>query len=483
MSATIGDSTTPRLKSARASGFDRRVDRSGARVPRPLPPPPRSPRPRARASSPTRGTRVLVRHAGSGLPPLAPRTPGSGRGKRREARQARRVGVRERAEQSRRHLTGGGHPCGGGRHRGGHPPPPPGPAAPSSALAVASIFTSKYLQARVNTVACNFRNLAGERDVGAPRRRAAHRRRVARMGRAGRRAPIAARGGIRAGAIAVPHGGIALAREMASLFGVARAEPRRLGGRDFCVVRSRRNPAVALLLVRLTLCRRVVRPRLGKPGRFSETRDGRSRPWRWVPPAASPNRPGTPPGCWAVAGMNVMDVVREQPTPSKLAETQKRTAARSRRGVERRSPRTTRASRAGGADRIVGGARAAFAARARFERGVFSRGRAARRRSWRRSRRRARWRGRRLLGGRKAAERRDDRKPPRRSRHLARVHVARVRRVAGVSMLRPAVQVPGIVAVAATGEGATVSSVARTREVLTDARVAHRHDFERNCRR
>ena len=113
------------------------------------------------------------------------------------------------------------------------PPPPRVSSAPSARAAVASIFTSKYLQARrPRVVACNFSDAAS---CGRARRRARPRWRAARLddgwrgcGRAGRRAPIAAPcGGSRArppSAIAVPRGGIALAREMASLFGVARAE-------------------------------------------------------------------------------------------------------------------------------------------------------------------------------------------------------------------------------------------------------------------
>ena len=66
------------------------------------------------------------------------------------------------------------------------------------------------------------------------------------------------------------------------------------------------------------------------------------------------------------------------------------------------------------------------------------------------------------------ATRRSKNHRARRSRRLARVHVARVRRVAAsrVRQRRGEVRVrEGIVAVATTGEGATVSSVARAREV------------------
>ena len=277
----------------------------------------------------------------------------------------------------------------------------------------------------------------------------------------------------------------ALAREMASLFGVARAEPRRLGGRDFCVVRSRRNPAVALLLVRLTLPtgESVTSETPGNPRRF------RARTPRWsessvevgVPPAASPESTGVVTsgvlGGWR--GMNVMDVVR-------MSNRLLRNFARKPGNVHRRAFATWRRATIAARDarRVAAQAelrsdrwrraRETFAARRALRTWrVLARTRAAGRAALVASLEKARalaWKDAFSRWRRKAAERRDDRKTTARavrvvsractSRAFAAWRRPRVRQRRGEVRVRE-----GIVAVATTGEGATVSSVARAREV------------------
>ena len=427
----------------------------------------------------------------SGLPPLAPRTPGFGsRGSVGSATSASGSGFR-----SARNSLDGTSPVVGTPAVGVGTPAvgTPTAAAPASsapsrgALAVASIFTSKYLQARRKYRRVQFfSNLRGVSEtwelLGGARRVDDGWRGWGALDGARQSPPPAEESGGKPSPF--PAEESALAREMASLFGVARAEPRRLGGRDFCVVRSRRNPAVALLLVRLTLPtgESVTSETPGNPRRFRENAEmvgvvrGGGGTTRGV---AGIDRGRHLRGVGRVAG-DERDGRRahEQPTPSKFrAKTRETyTAARSRRGVERRSPRATRdaSPRRRSFDRIVGDARARRSRAPRASNVACSREDPSGGTSGARGVAREGARvgvERRLLevapkGCR--ATRRSKNHRARRSRRLARVHVARVRRVAAsrVRQRRGEVRVrEGIVAVATTGEGATVSSVARAREV------------------
>ena len=243
-----------------------------------------------------------------GLPPLAPRTPGFGsRGSVGSA------------------TSGVGGAASGSGFRSprtsfdGTPPvvvdtTSPLSSAPSrGALAVASIFTSKYLQARRRGGRVQFfSNLRGVSETwellgGAWHADGEWRGWGALDGVRGDRPEGA--GGSRTPPAADES---ALAREMASLLGVARVEPRRLGGRDFCVVRSRRAPARALLLVRLTLPtgESVTSETPGKPRRARVPRWSESSVSVEVPTAASDSAGEVSSGFFRGGReMDVMDVV------------------------------------------------------------------------------------------------------------------------------------------------------------------------------
>ena len=501
-----------RLKSERApSGFDsaRRPVRSPR--PRPLPPPPRSPRPRARASGPTRGTarsrstrRRVVSAAGAADARVRVE------GKRRERDERVRVGVQERAEQSRRHLTGGGHPCGGGRHPGGGHPHRRRPGVERAAEGRARGGFDIHEQ--IPTGACRkyrrvqfFSNLRGvsetwellaaargasttggadgARWTARANRRPPRRNPVGVHRRSPRRNPRSLARWRRSSASLAPN--LVDSAVVISASFVRVETPRWRS--SSCDSRSpRASPS---------------RPRLQetRDDRARERRDGRSRPWRWgYRSAASPDSTGDVTsgvlGGWR--GMNVMDVVR-------MSNRLLRNFARKPRnvhrrafatGVERRSPRATRdaSPRRRSFDRIVGDARARRSRAPRASNVVCSREDPSGGTSGARGVAREGARvgvERRLLevapkGCR--ATRRSKNHRARRSRRLARVHVARVRRVAAsrVRQRRGEVRVRKVSSRWRRPEKARPFRAWRERaRFLTDARDAHRRDFERDYRR
>ena len=446
----------------------------------------------------------------SGLPPLAPRTPGFGsRGSVGSATSASGSGFR-----SARNSLDGTSPVVGTPAVGVGTPAvgTPTAAAPASsapsrgALAVASIFTSKYLQARRKYRRVQFfSNLRGVSEtwelLGGARRVDDGWRGWGALDGARQSPPPAEESGGKPSPF--PAEESALAREMASLFGVARAEPRRLGGRDFCVVRSRRNPAVALLLVRLTLPtgESVTSETPGNPRRF------RARTPRWsessvevgVPPAASPESTGVVTsgvlGGWR--GMNVMDVVR-------MSNRLLRNFARKPGNVHRRAFATWRRATIAARDarRVAAQAelrsdrwrraRETFAARRALRTWrVLARTRAAGRAALVASLEKARalaWKDAFSRWRRKAAERRDDRKTTARAvRVVSRACTSRAfaawrRRASANAAARY-----GFEKVSSRWrrlEKARPFRAWRERaRFLTDARDAHRRDFERDYRR
>ena len=430
--ATIKDSTTrARLKSERApSGFDsaRRLGPERASAP--------SSASSSLASSPRASVGSDAGHRAfsfdtpeSGLPPLAPRTPGFGSREASGARQARPA----RGSGARGTVSDGTSPVVGTPAVGVGTPAvgTPTAAAPASRVRRRGRARGgfdihcKYLQGASQIPSRAASNVvAGER-----RRRSSVARGASTTGgadgarwtaRANRRPP---RRNPPAETIAVPRGGIrgALARWRRSSASLA---PNLV---DSAVVISASFVRVETPRWRSSSCdSRSPRASPSRP-RLRETRDDSPRERRdgrvvrggggYRRGVAGIDRGRHLRGVGRVAG-DERDGRRahEQPTPSKFrAETRKRTPPRVRDvASERRSPRATRdaSPRRRSFDRIVGDARARRSRRAaRFERGVFSRGpEAAGRRSWRRSRRRVGVERRLLEVAPKAAERRDDRK-------------------------------------------------------------------------